>query len=134
MVERRSSGFYMKSWHLVIVIIVLLGTMYGNSLFAQKRGKDTETKANKTEERVNELEGCMQSVEADLENQKEKNENIDKFMESFHKWQLKDAEWKGSVGEAIGQSMYYGKTEKISEIEKLYKENKKTIEPRLIGE
>ena len=121
----------MKNWHLAIVIIVLLGTMYGNSLFAQKRGKDTEIKANKTETRVNELEGCMQSVEADLENQKEKNENIDKFMESFHKWQLKDAEWKGTVGEIIGQSMYYGKSEKIGEIDRLYKENKKAIEPKI---
>ncbi len=42
MTERRQSGFYMKNWHLAIVIILLLGTMYGNSLFAQKKGQDVE--------------------------------------------------------------------------------------------
>lgn len=49
------------------------------------------------------------------------------FIKSFHEWQLKDAEWKGKLGELLNQSMYYGKSDKLSEFLKLSDENKDAI-------
>ena len=64
----------------------------------------------------------------------ENDEDVKEFMRGFREWQLKDAEWKGKVGEAINQSMYYGESGKLGDILKISEENKKALPKKNVNE
>lgn len=53
--------------------------------------------------------------------------DIKKFREEDAKWKIADAEWKGAMGKAINQSMYYGDSGELGDLLRISDENKKNV-------
>ena len=81
-----------------------------------------------------EIKEKVLKIEAENIGRDEHDRETKEFRKTFIEWQIKDAEWKGKVGEAINQSMYYGESGKLGDILKISEENKKALPKKNVNE
>ena len=85
-----------------------------------------------TEQKI--IKDKVLKIETENISRDEHDRETKEFRKTFIEWQIKDAEWKGKVGEAINQSMYYGESGKLGDILKISEENKKALPKKNVNE
>ena len=120
---------------LLLIAVVSASIAVGGAFALNTLTQDLQT------EKISDLCTEQKIIKEDIIEIKAKNIGRDKhdsdtreFIKVFREWQLKDAEWKGKVGEAINESMYYGESGKLGDILKISEENKKSISKKNVSE
>ena len=120
---------------LFLIAVVSASIAVGGAFALNTLTQDLQT------EKISDLCTEQKIIKEDIIEIKAKNIGRDKhdsdtreFIKVFREWQLKDAEWKGKVGEAINESMYYGESGKLGDILKISEENKKSISKKNVSE
>ena len=120
---------------LFLIAVVSASIAVGGAFSINTITRDNQEKAIKSlcgEQKI--IKEKIIKIETGNVNRDKNDVDTKEFMKGFREWQLKDAEWKGKLGEAVNQSMYYGESGKLGDLLKISDENKRAISKKNIVE
>lgn len=112
---------------VIISIITSIFSIGGAWAVGEHKDDVEQKKLNAVSDKTEALILDVNTIKTENKTRDEKDDKAEDFEKFMTKWMIDDAKWKGAMGKALNQSMYYGDSGKLGDLLKISDENKKNV-------